>query len=711
MRHKVKLSASCAIALAAISGVHAQSAEQSKTQQAAGKSVEEVTVTGLRQRLFEKGMLKDVIQKTEVISGDSIDQMQAVNLTEAISQATGVNVSNECSMCGVKRVMLNGLRGEQTTILVDGIPTYTMMSGFYGLDAAATASVERIEIARGAGASLIAPEAIGGTINLISKEVRENGAEIDFARGENGYEKRSLVATGVANEDTTRVLFAAQYDNRDDFDADNNGVSENPSLENTSFTLRLSQDIGDSDNLVVRLNRTESEVFGGPAGTNIGTVLPGFDGIDSPNLFVGDDVRNSYIGKPWETTEWIESTREEAMISWLHEFSDGLNLTLTASHTDHEQDSFYEGFIYNADNKMSYFDARFNFALNEDHHLTFGIDNRSEGLRSETGGVAPTVNFVSDSFDYDTVGLYIQDTWTASEDLQVSLAFRIDDIEADFVDPSKAGVEIDKTLVSPRLDLSYSHNDKFTSRFSAGRGYRAPLSFFETDHGLLEEPFDIEVDELERSVSTTYTLSYQHNRLSATGSLAYTEVENLALLGDSTINPGRASLQQAEKTASVLVADVALTYQLSNDLSVSFSYENFDWNNQFKQSYGVVPAEQRIVLSTDWEVNGFDVYVAADWVGSRDLSDFGTPENPTFDEAGNLPKSQNAESFVTVDFKVSKALGEQWQVYVGANNLFDYTQTEDQETPLFYEGGGYDVAHIYGPLRGREAYAGVKYNF
>lgn len=33
------------------------------------------------------------------------------------------------------------------------------------------------------------------------------------------------------------------------------------------------------------------------------------------------------------------------------------------------------------------------------------------------------------------------------------------------------------------------------------------------------------------------------------------------------------------------------------------------------------------------------------------------------------------------------------------------------ETPLFFDGGEYDVAHIYGPLRGRELYAGVKYKF
>ncbi len=384
-------------------------------------------------------------------------------------------------------------------------------------------------------------------------------------------------------------------------------------------------------------------------------------------------------------------------------------MSLSASNNDHEQDSFYEGFLYNADNEMTYLDARFNYALNDDHHLTFGMDNRSEDLRSETNSTSP--DYVSDSFDYDTAGIYLQDTWTATEDLQISLALRYDQVEADFIDPTKPGTEIDESILSPRLDLRYTHNDKLTSRFSAGRGYRAPLSFFESDHGILDGDlgFNIEVDKLERSRSATYALSYEYDRLSVTGSLAHTSVENLASLSES--ETGVPTLVQLTDDATVFVADIALSYQLTDTLSLGASYENLNYNTQFKQSYGVVPVEQRAVFSADWDVNGFDVFVSASWVGSRDLAEYGTPEAPAFDAEGNLPKSQNAESYWTADFRVSKELNEQWQVYIGANNLLDYTQAEDMETPLFYEDGGYDVAHIYGPLRGREAFAGVKFTF
>lgn len=674
------------------------------------KPLEEISVLGVRQRLYQSGMLKDVIQKTEVISNVSIERMQAANLTEAIADAPGVRVNNECSMCGVKRVMLNGLRGEHTTILIDGIPTYTMMSGFYGLDAAASAGVDSIEIARGAGASLIAPEAIGGTVNLVTREARENSLELDISSGENGYRKASLVATGISADEATRATLIAQYDDRDQFDHDNNGVSENPDLENQSFTLRLSQDFGIHDNLIVRLNKTESEIFGGPTGTSIGRVTGDYlsnPDFVSASLFVDDDVRNDFIGRGWETTEWIKSERTEMSASWLHEFNQELNLSITASRNEHSQDSFYEGFIYDAQDDMTYMDIRFNWAINDDHLMTFGLDNRSEELRSNSNSTSP--DYISDSFDYDTQGLYVQDTWTITQNLELSMALRFDRIEADFVDPAKPGVEIEEDIISPRLDLRYSHNDQWTSRFSAGRGYRAPLSFFESDHGILdgELGFNIKVDELERSSSLTYALSFEGDRWTATGSLAYTNVENLAVLGES--QTGVPVLDQLANDARALVADIALSYQITETLNLGATLESIDYNDHFKQAYGVVPIEQRLTLNADWDINGWDLFVSATWVGSRDLSEYGTPTSPSFDASGTLAKSQHANSYWTMDFRVAREISESLQIYAGASNLLDYTQVEDMETPLFYEGDAYDVAHIYGPLRGREAYIGFKF--
>ncbi len=673
---------------------------------------EEVTVTGVKERLYQSGMLKDVIQKTEVISGESIEKAQAENVTEAIAKTPGVRVSNECSMCGVKRVMLNGLRGEHTTVLVDGIPTHSMVSGFYGLDATGSAGIERIEIARGAGASLIAPEAIGGVINLITKEAKRDELVVDIAGGETGYRKASAVGTLVTNNDSTRITFVAQADNRNQVDGDNNHVSESPSMDNKSASLRLSQELGEQNNLTLRASHSDSDIFGGPTDTSIGAVKNDFftdPTFASEQLFEDDDVRNRFTGRGWETTEWIRTKRNEFSGSWLHEANERFNFTLTTSLAQHEQNSFYEGFIYDADDDVQYNDIRANYALTSAHHLTFGADSRRETLRSHTN--ADSVNYVSDSFDYNSAGIYAQDTWTATDALQVAIAVRADTLMADFVDPQKPGKEIDQTLVSPRLDMRLTHSDELSSRLSLGQGYRVPLSFFESDHGLLDSGsgFNINIDRVERSKSANYSLNLENEKWSATASLAYTRVENLAYLSaDENDVP---TLDQLKDSVDVTAFDLAATYKITDEISISAIAEQFHYGKTIKPAFSIAPIEQRLTLSTDVEIGKWDTYLSAVWIGSRNLLPYGTPQNPTFDAAGNHPKSTEAPSFWTIDLQTTYSLSDQYKLYLGAKNMLDYTQVKDEQTPLFFEDGGFDVAHIYGPLRGREIYLGIKCTF
>ena len=700
-------------------------AEESSTPDV--ENIERVSVMGVRQRLEQAGTLANTIMKTEVISAGTIENKNAVNLSEAIDNSPGVKVSNECSMCGVKRIMLNGMKGEQTTILVDGLPVHTMISGYYAVDAIPTTGIDRIEVARGAGASLIAPEAIGGTVNIISYEPTDNGAEFDVAVGENGYKKMGFLGKGVSEDGRTRATLVAQYDDRDQFDADDNGVNEAPQQENRSLTARVSHDLTDTDNIVLRIANIQSEIFGGPMldetfadglASSTGTVLSGYDDIatSAEQLFADGDVRNDYIGKAWETAEWIKTDRNEASLTWLRELNDDWNMHIATSYAEHDQDSFYEGFDYTANDVMWFFDARFNYLLNDTQLLTFGIDHRTEEMRSNSRSGSANPDYISDSFDYDVTGIYVQDTWQVTDELEVAMALRYDNVVADFTDPNKPGTELDESILSPRVDIRLRHNDEWVSRLSAGRGYRAPLSFFETDHGILDGSlgFDIDIDELERSNSVNYALSYEGDRLTSTASLAWTEVENLAQL--TTNDQGIPLLTQLDEKASVVTTDIALGYRLTDDLTLNLTGEVFDYDSVFQSSYAVAPIEERITLSADWDINGWDLFANVVWVGSRDLSDYGYEGYNRLLSTGEVDpdseKSTDAPSYFTVDLRVSYELNDYLSLYSGVTNLLDYTQAGDEDTPLFYDAdGAYDVGYIYGPLRGREIYAGMKYTF
>lgn len=722
------------LALAASLG---STAPQLVAAEQSADEIEVVEIRTVRQKLDQAGRLMDVIQKTEVLDELMIENKHALSLTDAVNNEPGVNVSNECSMCGVKRVMLNGMKGEHTTILVDGLPTHTLISGFYGVDAIATTGVDRIEVARGAGASLIAPEAIGGTINIATKEAMDNSATLDVAKGSHDFTAMKGSATAISEDGKTGITLIGQYDKQDQEDHDDNGINEAPLQENMSFTAFVSHDVNDTNNLQLRISKVESEIFGGPViGKKVGSIgqaIAGYDGEDSDALFEGGDVNADYIGKPWEMTEWIKTKREEAYAKWLTELNSELTSEFAISYANHKQDSFYEGIDYVADDTMYYLRGKLDWAVSDTHFVTLGIDSRNEEMRSITDALAGNPLYDTDSFDYVTTGIFMQDTWTPSENLEVAMALRVDRVEADFV--AHAGIEIEETFIAPRVDMRYFHSDTLTSRFSFGRGYRAPLSFFETDHGILDTDlgYQVDVHKLEESLSVNYSISYDNQKLSATLSLAHSEVDNLANLEGRLVtqeerdelveagydDPGPEAevpvLTQLTETASVSTIDVVAGYQVNEQLNISVSAEQFIYDDNFKSSYAIAPLEQRASFDIQWSGDNLHAFWSTTWFGARDLTEYGYEGYNVRVRNGeggydvSQPKPTSASAHSVSEFRVKYNFSPMLNVYAGVSNVFGYTQIEEGDSPLFWDAeGGLDVGYIHGPLHGREFYAGFE---
>eukprot|EP00903_Cladosiphon_okamuranus_P004492 g4490.t1 len=668
-------------------------------------------------------MLKSVIEKTELIGTEALESSQSISLSDALGEAPGADVAIDCSMCGFKRLRLNGLRAEHTNLLIDGLPAHTVVSGFYGLDSVSMTGVERIEIARGAGASLTAPEAIGGIVNVIIQEAVENGGSVELAFGEEGYQQANLLGTLVSKDGDTRTTLMGQFDQRDQADSDGNGVSENPMLDNMTLSTKISHDFSYTDNLTFRLTVAEQESFGGPVlgdtVSSISAALASTADGEAAQLFENNDVRDRWIGNAWETTEWVDTSRVEGALSWLHEVNSDLNWQLSATYANNDQDSFYEGYRYKAKDIMYYLDAHLNYTINDSHFLTVGVDYRDEEMDSDISNEAD-IGFVfpaDDSFEHNTQGLYVQDTWILSDKFDVKMALRLDQVTADFI--AEEGTEIDETVFSPRIDARYYHGEAFTSRISAGTGYRAPLSFFESDHGLLDEPIQMDIDDLEKSISLGYALSYGNTRTTATASIARTEVENLATLGDSN------TLTQVDEKGVVYATDFSLGYRISDTLLLNLVAEKYNYDSVFEDVYGIVPIEEGLSLTLDYDNAGWDIYGTLNWVGSRNLAAFGYEGYNQIDDDGYILESsikdQTSPSYFTLDFRAAKEVTANLSAYVGVNNALDYTLADDEDTPLFWVPGeddgtgiladGFDVTYIYGPLRGREIYAGVSYAF
>jgi len=240
-------------------------------------------------------------------------------------------------------------------------------------------------------------------------------------------------------------VYKKHLSQQDQEDHDDNGVSEAPFIENLSLTAFLTQDLSDSSNIQAHISKVQSEIFGGPilgeGVKSIGAALAGYDQEESEQLFVDDDVRNDYIGKPWETTEWIDTSRNEAYVKYLTEMSDQTVAEFAVSYAKHIQDSFYEGIDYQAEDTMWYARAKFDMELSDEHFITFGADTRREEMRSSTDALEAVAAYQSDAFDYETTGIFFQDTWIPMEEIEIAMAMRLDQVTADFVDPEKVGTE------------------------------------------------------------------------------------------------------------------------------------------------------------------------------------------------------------------------------------------------------------------------------
>ncbi len=129
----------------------------------------EVVVTANR---FEE-KLRNVPMRMHVISKRQLELQSATSADELIQYLPGVMISRSFGIFSTKStVSMRGLGGnEQSRVLVlmDGVPVNKADGGSVNWNLVNTDMIDRIEVVKGPNSSLYGGNAMGGTINLISK--------------------------------------------------------------------------------------------------------------------------------------------------------------------------------------------------------------------------------------------------------------------------------------------------------------------------------------------------------------------------------------------------------------------------------------------------------------------------------------------------------------------------------------------------------------
>ena len=90
----------------------------------------------------------------------------------------GLRVENNCGNCGTTQLRINGLEGQYSQILIDSRPVFSSLAGVYGREQLPVSMIERGEVIRGGGSALYGSSAIGGVMNIITKEPLRNFASL-----------------------------------------------------------------------------------------------------------------------------------------------------------------------------------------------------------------------------------------------------------------------------------------------------------------------------------------------------------------------------------------------------------------------------------------------------------------------------------------------------------------------------------------------------
>lgn len=666
--------------------------------------------------------------RTEQLSSAEIAATGATNVTEAVTHRAGVDVQTECSICNAKAITLNNLPGRFTTVLIDGIPIYSAASSVYGLEGIPVNLLDRIEIARGAAMSLVAPEAIAGSVNLVTKKITQNEGSVRAEVSEHGSRKLDYFQGWAGKQSGQYLSINGQLRTHDSVDNNGNGISELSGYDRKLFGLGVG--LGELAGWQTRLRidhvnekRTGgvgifSNNFNGIRNNTSGNPFDWSKGVGGSQLrdgwyIPGTNTRASYLGQDAYNAglagmaELIDTRRTQGTL--ISERTQGKDsYRIAAALAEHKQDSFYEGSVYNLVQHQSYLEGRWKRVFNESA-LTTGVAYKSEQHRSVGTDSAGRDNSGVDNYTYRIPGIFAQyDFFALGGDLEVNLSARHDEHN------------VFGGITSPRALLSYSHHPEWTSRFALGKGYRAPTTFFEQDHGILDTTRIVRADNLryETAYNAAYNLTLQTDRTEWSSGITWTQLNDMVKIQSDQVDGGGnpiTLLGNVTKPVTFTTVDTSIRYLLTPLWTVTSGLEYTQYGfEQAEEPLAFARPELRAFLGAELESGNWGWRTRATWTGPMDLARFGNYKNNADAQRYNLdgsPKRNTSPAYWLVDTRVSYQLDKAWKVYAGVNNLLNEVQSR-KESPLWLDkDGSLDYTHLWGLAHGRHVFIGTEVKF
>jgi outer membrane receptor for ferrienterochelin and colicins len=149
----------------------------------ADQATREVVITAQ----FAPTDVRQTVNTVRLIDQKTIERRAALNVQELLAFDPNIRLTQDPSLGSA--VSINGMRGENVKILVDGVPVVGRLNGSVDAGQLPVSTVQQIEIIEGAQSLLYGSEASAGVINLVSRrsQLRRLEAEANPQWESNGF--------------------------------------------------------------------------------------------------------------------------------------------------------------------------------------------------------------------------------------------------------------------------------------------------------------------------------------------------------------------------------------------------------------------------------------------------------------------------------------------------------------------------------------------
>jgi len=418
-----------------------------------------VVVTGRR----EASRLEDTPQRIEVIGKEDIERTPSRELTDLLKKNSSVDViqyPGNLSGIGIRgfRPEYSGIN-KHTLLLIDGRPAMATNLSLVGLD-----QVERIEVLKGPASALYGSSAMGGVINIITRESK--GAIHGFGQVAYGsYDTKELKGAvgGAINPYVDFDYSGSWFDQGEDFRMGDGKQRPNTAYGQQSHALRLGFNLTEDWRLNVK-----SDLYRGRDIATPGSIADGLSSQSNKDM--------DRTGTDLSLTGRLGDHRLTARA-----FTGSQSYTLYKKTSATASDQVYLPYrSYYEDLDWNGWQLQDSWAWSSNSSLVLGIDTETAKSvsRSYNANGSRKAPSAADN-ERESTGLYAENTWFFNNgDSTVYVGARRDDIKVTTRDtPFKTGFtpsQVDFANTSPSAGFKHLLGQGFRLHGTAGQGFVTP---------------------------------------------------------------------------------------------------------------------------------------------------------------------------------------------------------------------------------------------